>query len=95
VAATKNLLLILLDSNPLPYLCQPNGGKAFWITVIVLMLMLGAYWTASIYISWQEQPVMTTASTTALPISKIEFPSVTICAHGETLLRGFFDIFRH
>ena len=46
------------------------------------MLMLGAYWTASIYIGWQENPVVTTATTTALPVTEIDFPSVTICAQG-------------
>lgn len=46
------------------------------------MLMLGAYWTASIYIGWQEHPVVTTATTTALPVTEIDFPSVTICAQG-------------
>jgi hypothetical protein len=35
---------------------QPKEGKAFWIIVIILMLMLGSYWTATIYINWQQQP---------------------------------------
>jgi hypothetical protein len=46
------------------------------------MIFLGAYWTAAIYDNWQNKPVVTTATTTAYPITDIEFPSVTICAQG-------------
>jgi hypothetical protein len=46
------------------------------------MIILGAYWTAAIYNNWQNQPVVTTATTTAYPITDVEFPSVTICAQG-------------
>jgi hypothetical protein len=39
---------------------------------------------------------MTTATTTALPISEIQFPSVTICAQGfnsEVYLASFFRLY--
>ena len=61
---------------------QTTFGKIFWTTVVILMLTLGAYWTTSIYINWQDHPVVTTATTTALPVTSIEFPSVTICGQG-------------
>ena len=72
---------------------QERGGKIFWIIVIFMLLLLGAYWTASIYKNWQEQPVVTTLTTNALPITEIEFPSVTVCGQGfnsEIFVAGFF-----
>ena len=72
---------------------QERGGKIFWIIVIFMLLLLGAYWTASIYKNWQAQPVVTTLTTNALPITEIEFPSVTVCGQGfnsEIFCAGFF-----
>ena len=34
------------------------------------------------YNDWQDNPVLTTVSTTAMPISEIEFPAITICGQG-------------
>ena len=31
---------------------------------------------------WQDNQVLTSVSTTALPISEIEFPAITICGQG-------------
>ena len=69
----------------LVYVCmrdQERGGQIFWIIVIFLLLLLGAFWTASIYKNWQAQPVVTTLTTNSLPITEIEFPSVTVCGQG-------------
>ncbi len=54
---------------------QTAAGKLFWITVIVLMLVLGMYWSIVIYQDWQDQVVITTASSTALPVTNVEFPA--------------------
>ncbi len=54
---------------------QTVAGKLFWITVIILMLVLGLYWSIVIYEDWQDQLVITTASSTALPVTNVEFPA--------------------
>ncbi len=54
---------------------QTIAGKLFWIIFIILMLVLGTYWSLSIYNDWDNQPVITTAASTALPVSNVEFPA--------------------
>ena len=34
------------------------------------------------YNNWQDNPVLTSVSTTAMPIAEIEFPAITICGQG-------------
>lgn len=34
------------------------------------------------YVDWRDDPVLTTVSTTGYPVSKLEFPAVTICSLG-------------
>ena len=56
------------------YIFQSNQtiiGKLFWVLVVVLMLMLGAYWSADAYNSWQDDPVLTTVTTTAFPVTQV------------------------
>jgi hypothetical protein len=36
--------------------------------------------------AWQSNPVLTTVTSTALPISQVTFPAVTICSEGEKRL---------
>ena len=38
--------------------------------------------SALILIKWQADPTVTTISTTAYPIKKVEFPAITICSQG-------------
>jgi hypothetical protein len=35
------------------------------------MSMLGLYWTITLYIDWQDNPVVTTTTTLAYPIDKV------------------------
>ncbi len=56
------------------YIFQANQslcGRLFWILVVILMLMLGSYWSADAYNSWQDNPVLTTVTTTAYPVTKV------------------------
>jgi hypothetical protein len=56
------------------YIFQTNQtlcGRLFWILVVTLMLMLGSYWSADAYNSWQDNPVLTTVTTTAYPVTKV------------------------
>jgi len=62
------------------YIFQANQtllGRMFWILVVVLMLMLGSYWSVDAYNSWQASPVLTTVTTTAFPVTKV-WPSYII-----------------
>ena len=61
---------------------QTQLGKVFWSLVIIVMLVLGTYWSVCAYQDWLNSPVMTTIKTSALPINKINFPAVTICGQG-------------
>jgi len=36
------------------------------------MICLGAYWSIAIYLEWVDQQVITTASTTALPVGVVQ-----------------------
>ena len=35
-----------------------------------------------VYVQWKESPTITTISTTAYPIKKVDFPAITICSQG-------------
>ena len=35
--------------------------------------------------NWNEMPVVTTIGTTALPITELEVPSITLCSPGNDL----------
>ena len=53
-----------------------------WAVVVALALLLTTYQVANLYKDWQNDPVVTTLDTVALPIEEIEFPAVTICPQG-------------
>jgi hypothetical protein len=45
------------------YIFQENQsifGKIFWIAVVLLMLLLGTFWSVSAYQEWQEKQVSIT-----------------------------------
>ena len=63
----------------------PKEFKKFqiiWALCVISMLCFGAVWSVRLYIEWQEKPVLTTVTTTALPISEVQFPAVVICSEG-------------
>ena len=75
---------------------QTQCGKAFWMLVIVAMLILGTYWSVSAYSDWIDSPVLTTVKTTALNVKQIDFPAITICGQGvseDLIVAGWFKIF--
>jgi hypothetical protein len=48
------------------------------------------------YDNWSENPVLTSAATTGLPIANLKYPSVTICSQGvihEILIASLFKEF--
>ena len=61
----------------------------FWVLVCLALVCLSVYLIALQYVAWRDDPVLTTVSTTGYPVSKLEFPSVTICSLG--LVNGIMD----
>ena len=50
------------------------------------------------YKAWEDNPILTTVSTTAHPIHKLEYPAITICGQGmatdtlDRVLKQRFDV---
>ena len=57
----------------------------FWALVVVGLLSLGIFWSVKAYKDWQDNQVLTTINTTALPVSNIEYPALTFCGPGNNL----------
>ena len=51
----------------LVYIFMPDqrfAGRFFWTLLIILMLILGLYWSLFLYNNWDDNPVTTTVATT-------------------------------
>jgi hypothetical protein len=64
-------------------------SRLLWICAVIASLSFTAFQTTSLYNEWQNEPVITTLETIALPIKEIEFPAITICPQGK--LNGVVD----
>ncbi len=65
------------------YIFEPKVtliGKLIWIFLISLFTVLGIYLSAENYSQWKSEPVITTLTSTGLPISEVPLPSVVICS---------------
>ena len=56
--------------------------RVLWIIVIIIAIFFAALFSINAYTNWQDDPVLTSVGTTGLPIEKVLFPSITICAQG-------------
>ena len=56
--------------------------RLLWLVVVILAILLATYQVVKLYKEWQDDPVITTLDTVALPIEEIDFPAVTICPQG-------------
>ncbi|XP_059085017.1 uncharacterized protein LOC131882017 [Tigriopus californicus] len=61
---------------------QPRFERALWLILTATCVVLAITLSVLAYQDWQDNPVVTYVSTTALPIENISFPSVTICGQG-------------
>ncbi len=72
--------------------------KLLWLTIILGSTALAVYSSTTIYMSWQEYPVMTTFGSDLFPINNLDFPSIILCSPGKLALtqRGlsFIHIFK-
>ena len=60
----------------------PALERLIWLVVVILAIIFTTFQVCKLYKEWQDEPVITTLDTVALPIEEIEFPAVTICPQG-------------
>ena len=60
----------------------PALERLIWLVVVILAIIFTTFQVCNLYNEWQDEPVITTLDTVALPIEEIEFPAVTICPQG-------------
>ena len=60
---------------------RPVAQKIYWTTTVCLMFIMGLYWSANIFMNWNENQVLTTIRSAS--DMKVEFPSVTFCSQGK------------
>ena len=53
-----------------------------WVIIVILAVSFTIFQMTTLYNQWQDDPVITTLETAALPIENIEFPALTICPQG-------------
>ena len=59
-------------SESISYRCfQTKFGKIYWTLTVLFMLSLGLYWCIESYQSWKSNPVLTTLTSTGLPIEQV------------------------
>jgi hypothetical protein len=56
--------------------------RCFWILIFLGLLRLSVALSVTLYRDWEDSPVLTTLTTTGLPLKDIEFPAFTICGQG-------------
>ena len=56
--------------------------KALWFIIVVLATTFAIISSLSAYRKWVNDPILTSVATTAFPVQKIPFPSITICPQG-------------
>ena len=63
-----------------------NALKAFdrilWILAVCLGTGFAIILSFEAWIEWKDSPVLTSVSSTGLPIQNIDFPAITICSQG-------------
>ena len=65
---------------------QTRSSRIFWSVIVLSMLSLGINWSAKMYTDWNSNPVLTTITTTGRSVKVVDFPSITICAPGNSEL---------
>ncbi len=80
------------------YIFEPKVtiiGKLIWLFLISLFTALGIYLSAENYSQWKNEPVITTLTSTGLPISKVDLPAVVICSQGysaQIMLSAYYKL---
>ena len=53
-----------------------------WLLVVSFGAGIAIYMSVLAWNTWKEAPVLTSVSSTGLPLRKIDFPAITICSQG-------------
>ena len=53
-----------------------------WLLVVCFGAGVAVYMSLDAWNTWKEAPVLTSVSSTGLPLRKIDFPAITICSQG-------------
>ena len=56
--------------------------KALWFLFFTSALIFAILSSLSAYRKWLDEPILTSVATTAYPVHKVPFPSITICPQG-------------
>ena len=56
--------------------------RLLWVLVVLVGISLATFFSVEAYLAWGDFPVITSVSTTALPIEDLAWPSVTLCNQG-------------
>ena len=59
--------------------------RIFWILVVAAGVTLAMFFSVEAFLAWRDFPLITSVSTTALPIESLAWPSVTVCNQGRGL----------
>ena len=63
-----------------------NAVKALdnilWFFVVCVSAGIAIYMSLDAWNTWKEAPVLTSISSTGLPLQKVDFPAITICSQG-------------
>jgi hypothetical protein len=73
---------------------KASAARILWAMAILALVSLASYWSSTSYLEWSAQPVLTTVGSTGVPITEIDFPSLTICTKGEINLEPIKNNFR-
>ena len=69
----------------IPYIFEEGRlavERLLWILIVLGATAFSVFFSYRIWEGWQEDPVLTSVSTTGYPIELMEYPSITICAQG-------------
>ena len=53
-----------------------------WFLVVCFGAGVAIYMSLDAWNTWKDAPVLTSVSSTGLPLRKIDFPAITICSQG-------------
>ena len=56
--------------------------KCLWMLTVFFAALFAILSSLSTYRNWKDDPILTSVETTAYPVQKVPFPSITICPQG-------------
>ncbi len=59
--------------------------RSLWTCIVIVATFCAIYASASIFIAWQDSPVLTTIGTMSKDITDMDFPAITLCSQGNNI----------